>query len=178
MSRFLTLLLCTAALLVSVGCDNAKKFASDVKKEYQELETIARDIGQIATAVKASDYVGAGKYCRQLEPFLNAKVLLWTVQVLAIEEKDGVEAAKAAIERYRSTEGLTADERAALDKLQGYYRDKTGRTGDLIVVVAAIAVEEKFKHHGAGGTFLQICQKLRTHPDTNTVTAVKPSSAH
>jgi hypothetical protein len=148
-----------------------------VKEDYQQLEKIARELGQLASAVKESDFLGAGRYCGQLEPFLNTRVLLWTVQVLAIEEKDGVEAAKAAIERYRSTEGLTAGERAALDKLQAYYRDKTGRTGDLIVVVAALVVEEKFKHHGAGGTFLQICQKLRTHPDTNTVTAITPSSA-
>jgi hypothetical protein len=175
MTRFLTLILCAAAAASFLGCDDAKTFVKESKEGYRELEEIAGKLGQIASAVKTNDFAQAKEFARKLEPFLNSRVLSWAVQILATEEKGGVEAARAAIERFRTSDGITAGEREALDKMQAFYRDKTGRTGDLLVLVAAIAVEEKFGGHGTGGLFIQICEKFRTHPMTGGVSVTNSS---
>ena len=171
MTRFLTILLCAAATVTLVGCDDAKTFVKESKEGYRELEEIAEKLGQIASAVKTNDFAQAKELAGKLEPFLNTRVISWAVQVLAIEEKEGVGAARAAIERFRTTEGITASERTALDKMQAFYREKTGRTGDLLVFVAAFAVEQKYGGHGTAAVFMQICQKLRTQTPTNAVSS-------
>src|SRR5262245_60586044 len=140
MTRFLRLALCIAATAIFSGCDNARTFVKESKEGYRELEDIAGKLSQIASAVKTNDFAQAKEFAGKLEPFLNSRVLSWAVQVLAIEEKEGVEAARAAIERFRSVEGITADERSALDKMQAFYREKTARSGDLLVLVAGVAV--------------------------------------
>jgi hypothetical protein len=112
--------------------------------------------------VKTNDFAQAKEYARKLEPFLNTRVLTWAVQVLAIEEKEGAEAARQAIARFGTTKDITPSERAALGKMQDYYQGRSGRTGDLVVFVGAIIVDEKFGGHGAGGLFMQICETFRT----------------
>lgn len=175
MTRLLVLILCVAAAGF-LGCDDAKTFVKESKEGCRELEEIARRLGQVASAVKTNDFAQAKEFTRKLEPFLNTRVLSWAVQILATEEREGVEAARAAIERFRTSDSITAGERTALDKMQVFYRDKTGRTGDLLVIVAAIAVEEKYGGHGTGAVFIQICQKLRTHPSTNGVSVTNATS--
>lgn len=175
MTRFLTFLLCIAALLSFLGCDDAKKFVKESKEGYQELEEIARKLGQVASAMKTNDYAQAREFAAKAEGFLNTRVLSWAVQVLAIEEKEGVEAARAAIERFRGSDSITAGERKALDEMTKFYQGKTGRTGDLIVLVAAVAAEEKYGH-GAGGIVAHLCQGLRTSTATNAVSFTNASN--
>ena len=176
MTRFAMLFLCVAGMLCFAGCGDATKFVKESKEGYQELEEIARKLGQVASAMKTNDFAEAKELAAKLEPFLNTRVLSWVVQTLAIEEREGVEAARAVIERFKTTEGITASERAALDKMESFYRDKTGRTGDLLVLVAAIVVEEKYRTHGTGAAFAQLCQKFRTQPSTNGVSTTAASS--
>src|SRR4051794_2653088 len=105
MTRFLTLALCVAAAVSFLGCDDAKTFVKESKEGYRELEEIAAKLGQITSALKTNDFAQAKEFAGKVEPFLNTRVLSWAVQVLAIEEKEGVEAAQAAIERFRASEG-------------------------------------------------------------------------
>lgn len=169
MTRFFTLVLCVVTAVGLAGCDDARTFVKESKEGYRELEVIAGKLGEIAAAIKTNDFAQAKEFAGKVEPFLKTRVLSWAVQILAIEEKEGVAGARSAIERLKLTDGITAGERIALDKMEAFYRDKTGRTGDLLVLVGAIAVEEKYGGHYAGAVFAQICQQLRTSPATNTV---------
>lgn len=169
MTRFLPVLLCVVTVVGLAGCDDAKTFVKESKDGYRELEEVAGKLGQIAAAIKTNDFAQAKEFAGKVEPFLKTRVLSWTVQILAVEEKEGVAAARSALERLKLTEGITAGERVALDKMEAFYRDKTGRTGDLLVLIGAIAVEEKYGGHYAGAVFTQICQQLRISPATNTV---------
>lgn len=174
MTHFLTFLLGIAASLSFLGCDDAKKYVKESKEGYQELEEIARKLGRVASAIKTNDYPQAREFAAKAEGSLNTRVLSWAVQILAIEEKDGVEAAKAAIERFRGGDMITAGERKALDEMAKFYQGKTGRTGDLIVLVAAVAADEKYGH-GAGGLVARLCQGLRTSTVTNAVSFTNAS---
>lgn len=174
MTRLLTVLLCVAAAVGMSGCDDARTFVKESKEGYRELEVIAGKLGEIAAAIKTNDFAQAKEFAGKVEPFLKTRVLSWTVQILAIEEKEGVAGARSAIERLKVTEGITAGERLALDKMEAFYRDKTGRTGDLLVIIGAVAVEQKYGGHYAGAVFAQICQELRTSVATN---APNPTNA-
>ena len=85
MRQLFTLFLCVAAAVPFVGCDDAKTFVKESREGYRELEEIAGQIGQIASAVKTNNFAQAKEYARKLEPFLNTRVLTWTVQILAVE---------------------------------------------------------------------------------------------
>jgi len=176
MTRFASSMLCVAALVSLLGCDDAKRFVKESKEGYQELEAIAGKLGEIAAAVKTNNFAMAKEFARELEPLLTSRVVSWTVQILAIEERDGVQAARAAIERFRGSDGMTASERTALEKLDAYYQDRAGRTGDLLVMIAAIAIEAKYGGHGTGAAFIQTCQQLRTQPSTNGVTGTNATT--
>ncbi len=160
MTRFLTLLVSLVVSLGFLGCDDAKKFVRDSKEGYKELEGIAQLLAQVASAISTNDFSRAKEFAAEAGNFLNTRVISWAVQVLVIEEKEGVESARAAIERFRATDSTTASERRALDEMANFYQGKTGRTGDLLVLVAAVAAEEKYGH-GAGGIVAQLCQRLR-----------------
>jgi len=162
MRQLFTLFLCVAAAVPFVGCDDAKTFVKESREGYRELEEIAGQIGQIASAVKTNNFAQAKEYARKLEPFLNTRVLTWTVQILAVEERQGVEATRQTIEQFGKTGDITPDERAALEKVREHYQGRSGRTGDLLVLVGAVVVDKKFGGHGAGGAFVQLCQKVRT----------------
>jgi hypothetical protein len=175
MIRFLTFPFFVAALLSLAGCDDAKKFVKESKEGYQELEEIAWKLGQVASAVKTNDFAQAKEFASKAESFLDTRALSWSVQVLAIEEKEGVDSARAAIERFRASENVTAGERRALDEMAKYYQGKTGLTGDLLVLVAAVAAEKKYGH-GAGGVVAQLFQRIRPSTSTSAVSMTNTSS--
>ncbi len=150
--------------LVCAGCDDAKKLAYETKEGYHVLEQVAGQVAEMSASLRTNDFAGAKEIAGKLDVFLNTRVLSWTVQILATEEKDGVEAAKALIRKFNASENITADEQAALAKVQQYFQNKgREKTGDLAFLVAALVVEGKYGH-GAGGVLLRLRETYRKSP--------------
>jgi len=169
LSRVLKLVICRClpsmvigALLglILAGCDDAKKLVSETKEGYHVLEQVA----EMSASLRTNDFARAKEIGGKLDSFLNTRVLSWFVKILATEENDGVDAAKALIKKLKTTEGLSRDEQAALEKIEQYYQNKGNeKTGDLAFLVAAIVVEGKYGH-GAGGVLLRLRETYRKSP--------------
>ncbi len=65
------------------------------------------------------------------------------------------------IKKFNASENITADEQAALAKMEQYFQNKgREKTDDLAFLVAALVVEGKYGH-GAGGVLLRLRETYR-----------------
>jgi bacillopeptidase F (M6 metalloprotease family) len=97
------------------------------------------------------------------------------MQILNTEEKEGIDAAKALIEKLKTTQDITENEQAALAQIEKYFQNKgSQRTGDIAMKIAAFAVEKKYGKT-ARKIFIKLSDKYRNSPTpapavaTNTV---------
>ncbi len=136
------------------------------KEAYRAVEELAGQIKQATLSLKTNDFSQAKEFVAAAEKKLHTRTMSWAMQVLVTEEKEGVEAAKATIQKLRTTEGITDDELAALKEMDRYYEFKgRERTGDIVVMVAGVVVEQKYGKT-ALKAFLALCEKYRTAPGT------------
>jgi hypothetical protein len=150
--------------LTLAACDDAKKLVSETKEGYHVIEQIAAQVAEMSASLSTNDFARAKETGAKLDSLLNARVLSWSVQILATEEKDGVEAAKALINKLKATQGLSTDEQTSLARIEQYFQNKGNeKTGDLAFLVAAIVVEDKYGH-GAGGLLLRLRETYRKSP--------------
>jgi len=164
MPRLLSITFGAVLGVVCSGCDDAKKLASETKEGYQVLEQVGGQVAEMSASLRKNDFSGAKEIAGKLDVFLNTRVLSWSVQILATEEKDGVEAARALIKKFNAIEGITADEQAALARIEQYFQNKgREKTGDLAFLVSALVVEGKYGH-GAGGVLLRFRETYRNSP--------------
>jgi hypothetical protein len=175
----LPVVVCALLTLSLPGCDNAKQFVADSKEGYRIAEDIVGQIGKLSASLSTNDFAKAREIGAKLDHLLSTRVLSWYVRILAVEETEGSDAAKALIAELKKSEGLNAGELKALTQMESYFQNKTGRTGDILVVIGALAAEQKYGH-GAGRLVVELSDKYRKSnltvkpADTNATNAGLP----
>ena len=162
-TRLLGFIGCVLVSLGLCGCDKAKKFTADTREGYRIAEDVARQIASMAAALDANDLAKAKEMAVKIEQVLSTRVLSWYLKILTVEEIEGIDAAKVLIAELKKTKDLDAVEAKALERIEAYFQEKTGKTGDLVVYLCALAAEAKFGH-GGGGLVAAIVDRLRTSP--------------
>ncbi|HAB19221.1 MAG TPA: hypothetical protein PLX89_17110 [Verrucomicrobiota bacterium] len=159
-ARLLAVSLCGLIALCSLACDRAKKLAQESKEGLQIVEQVGSQLGELYTLISANDFAQAKALGAKLDRFLDTRVLSWCIQALAIEEAKGAPVALAWVKEVKDREGISADELKVLEMLERHFvAQGKGRTGDLLLLIGAIAVEKKFGH-GAGGLLLAFREKV------------------
>jgi hypothetical protein len=162
--------MCLLLALSGAGCGEAKKLADESKEGLRAAQALAGYLKGICDSLSTNNFVRAKELGGQADDFFNTRALSWCVQVLTIEEKEGVDAAKASIQRLKQTEGATTSELGALAKMETYFERKgADRTGDLVVMIGVIVAEKKYGH-GAGGLVSKLCAAYRTPPRAAPIT--------
>lgn len=161
MSRLLLSAVGALLAFTLVGCNDAKKLVAETKEGYRVLEEVAGHVADMSASLRTNDFAKAKEFGAKADRLLSTRTFSWSIQLLATEETNGVDAAKALIARFKAAEGITADERAALAELEKYFQRKgKAKTGDIIFLVAAVTVEGKYGH-GAGGVLLRARETYR-----------------
>ena len=163
MPRLLGFIACTVVSLGLCGCEKAQKFAADTREGYQMVENVAGQVARMAASLDTNDFAQAKELAVNIERVLSTRVLSWYLKILTAEETEGIDAAKALITELKTIKDLDAVEAKALEKIEAYFQKKTGKTGDFLVYLCALAAEAKYGH-GAGNIVVTIADKYRASP--------------
>src|SRR5688572_33427748 len=120
-----TAVLCAFLSIAIFGCNDAKQFVADSKEGYRIAEDIVGQIAKLGASVSTNDFAKAREIGAKLDHLLSTRVLSWYVQILALEETQGNDAARALIAELKKTEALTATELKALTEIESYFARKT-----------------------------------------------------
>jgi hypothetical protein len=163
-ARLLGLILCVLVGSGLAGCKEAKKFVADTQEGYQMVEEFARHLHGIRVSLSTNDFAKAREIGVKADQLLRTRILSWCVQLLIVEETEGVDAAKASVDRLKTSEGITTNELAALREIETYFQQKgDARTGDLLLYIGALIAEDKYGH-GAGTVLYKAVDALRPAP--------------
>lgn len=157
----LVTVLCLLLALGLAGCDDARKLVEDSREGLEVIEEIAGKLSEFSASLSENDFAKAREIGAKIDHMLSTRVLSWLVQILVTEETEGVDAAKRLIQTLKRSEAITESESAALALIEEYFENKgRQRTVDIVVLVGALLVENKYGH-GAGGLLLRLRETYR-----------------
>jgi hypothetical protein len=160
MKRSLGLILCVLLSIGILGCNDAKQFAAETREGYKMVEEVAGQVSKMVASLDTNDLAQAKEIAVKIEHVLSTRVLSWYFKILAVEETQGNDAARALIAELKKTDNINATETKALNEMDRYFQGKVGRTGDLLFLLCAIAAEHKYGH-GGGELFLRLASRYR-----------------
>lgn len=105
--------------------DGLVQKAGELSKEARA--ELSKLLGSLKQSLDSGELTKAKEVGRQIDVALSQRVVGWYVEVLKIEEKEGVEAAREHLRKLKAAETMTEEERKALDAFETYFRGK----GDL-----------------------------------------------
>ena len=159
--RFSIWILVSLACVILTGCDDARKLAAESREGLKVAQEIGDRINEIRVALSTNDFAKAKVIGAKLDQYLNVRVLTWTIEILATEERNGVDAAKNLIREIRGRADLKAEEALALKDIEAYFHHKgKARTSDLIVLVGALVAESKLGH-GGGNLIIALSKRFQ-----------------
>lgn len=176
------LLLAIAA--ASSSCDKGREWGKAVGEEVAEVNKTAKDVSELAAATPAitkslmevavtlhaalaeNDYEKARLAAANIDRFFKSRTHTWYVQIMVVEEKEGVPAARQKMVELQQTSDITDQEKEALAMILRAFEEKGDtKAVDLTLNLCAVALAGKYGQH-AGAAFLALQHTFRPTPLT------------
>lgn len=163
-----SLLLLSLLCVLGAGCDSdpvdkAAQAAKDAAKEATQAideARVAQFASDLVAAVELRDLTNLGRLCTQSGTGDYQEVMTCYYSAFAIENEQGVEAARLYLANESAAEANTPSRQAGLELLTKYFDAKgTLCTKELAGLVLILALEYKYPH-GGGKVGTLVARKL------------------
>ncbi|MGC4014108.1 MAG: hypothetical protein QM755_06245 [Luteolibacter sp.] len=170
--------------VASAACDKGREWTKAVGEEAAEANRTAKDLSELAAATPAltkslmnvavtlhgalaeNDYEKARHAAAAIDRFFKSRTLTWYVQIMVVEEKEGVPAAKQKIQELQNTPDISDQEKDGLTTILRAFNEKGDtKSADLTLTLCAGALAGKYGQH-AGTAFLALQHTFRPTPLT------------
>jgi hypothetical protein len=153
--------------------DRAKAEIEDAARNQKEIQSSVESLSvlsrQLQGYIAEKDYECARAVAATMDEFVRSRTLRWYVDVLVVEEKEGVPAALARIQELRNTPDLKETEKAGLSGIEEVFRQKGDlRSLDAISLICGLIITANYGDT-AGNLYFKGHSRLRGEPGTPTV---------